>query len=176
MLEIFPAEQPVDAFLRALLAHSLLRRGGFMLHSAGLQKNGRAFLFPGRSGAGKSTLSRLAAVSGRAELISDEINMVALERGRFVVYGSPFWGEMRADGRPGRWPLGGIFLPRKARAASLKPCRVGEAVRTLLRCIVSFERSPAAGSMALANAAAAASACAGIINFTKDDGGFLDLI
>lgn len=169
-------EQTLDAFLRALLSALLLRSGGLMLHSAGLVKNGRAYIFPGRSGAGKSTLSKLAAAAGE-EVISDEINLVRREGGRFFVHGSPFWGEMRAGGRPGRWPLGGIYPLKKAGASRLEPCGKGKTLKTLLRCLLNFEKGPAVSVLALEAAAGLAEkAGAGELEFSKGDASFLELI
>ena len=169
-------EQCLDAFLRALLSSLLLRSGGFMLHSAGLVKKGRAYLFLGRSGAGKSTLSRLAAGAGR-EVISDEVNLVRREKGRFLVYGSPFWGEMRADGRPGRWPLGGIFLLKKSRANAVSPCGGAEALGLLLRCQLNFEKGPDVSRLVMDNAAALlAKAAFSRLEFSKKDASFLELL
>lgn len=169
-------EQCLDAFLRSLISFLLLREGGFMLHSAGIVKNGKAHLFLGKSGAGKSTLSKLAAAAG-AEVISDEINLLRFEKGRFRVYGSPFWGEMRADGRPGSWPLGGIHLLGKARENRSSACSGGEALRLLLRCLVNFDKSPRAAELALENASRLLSkAKFGRLDFSKADGSFLDLI
>lgn len=169
-------EQTLDAFLRSLISALLLRSGGMMLHSAGLVRGGKAYLFPGRSGAGKSTLSKLAAAAG-AEVISDEINMVRRAGSRFFVHGSPFWGEMRADGRPGRWPLGGIFLPKKARGNALRPCGQGELLKTLLRCLLNFEKGPKVSGLALEAASGLATKVrAGRLEFTKTDASFLELI
>ncbi|MHB0995346.1 MAG: hypothetical protein ACYC2I_03140 [Elusimicrobiales bacterium] len=175
-LSAAPREQTLDAFLRSLISSLLLRSGGMMLHSAGLVKDGRAYLFPGRSGAGKSTLSRLAAAAG-AEVISDEINMVRREGTRFFVHGSPFWGEMRADGRPGRWPLGGIYLPKKARSSGLRPCGRGKLLKTLLRCLLNFEKGPAVSGLVLREAAGlAGTARSGELEFSKGNASFLELI
>ena len=175
-LSIAPNEQSLDAFLRSFLSFSLLRAGGFMLHSAGLVKAGRAYVFLGRSGAGKSTLSGLAAASG-AEVISDEINMLRRERGRFYAYGSPFWGEMRSEGRQGRWPLGGLFVLKKGRTHGLSPCGAAAALPVLLRCVVNFERTPEAGRLAMDNAASLlAGVRAGVLEFSKKDRGFIGLI
>lgn len=169
-------EQCLDAFLRSLISFLLLREGGFMLHSAGIVKNGKAHLFLGKSGAGKSTLSKLAAATG-GEVISDEINLLRFEKGRFRAYGSPFWGEMRADGRPGSWPLGGIHLLGKARKNSLSACQGGEALKLLLRCLVNFDKSPEAGGLALENASRLlAKAKFSRLDFSKADGSFLDLV
>lgn len=169
-------EQCLDAFLRSLISFILMREGGFMLHSAGIVKNGKAHLFLGKSGAGKSTLSKLAAAAG-AEVISDEINLLRFEKGCFRACGSPFWGEMRADGRPGSWPLGGIHLLGKARENRLSACPGGEALKLLLRCLVNFDKSPLAAELALKNASRLlAKAKFSRLDFSKADGSFLDLI
>ena len=169
-------EQCLDAFLRSLISYLLLRSGGFMLHSAGTVKNGKAHLFLGKSGAGKSTLSKLAAAAG-AEVISDEINLLRFEKGKFRAYGSPFWGEMRADGRPGSWPLGGIHLLGKARVNSLSFCSGGEALKLLLRCLVNFDKSPGTAGLVLKSASRLLSkAKFSRLEFSKSNAGFLDLL
>lgn len=176
LLKAAANEQCLDAFLRSLISFLLPREGGFMLHSAGIVKNGKAHLFLGKSGAGKSTLSKLAAAAG-VEVISDEINLLRLEKGRFRVYGSPFWGEMRADGRPGTWPLGCIHLLGKARENRLSACSGGEALKLLLRCLVNFDKSPRAAELALENASRLLSkAKFDRLEFSKADGSFLDLV
>ena len=175
-LSAAPYEQCLDAFLRSLLSSLLPRRGGFMLHSAGIVKRGKAYLFLGKSGAGKSTLSKLAAGAG-LEVVSDEINLLRREGGRYRVYGSPFWGEMRCEGRPGSWPLGGIHLLGKARVNSAAACGGSEALKLLLRCQLNFEKGPGTAGLLLGNAARLlASAKFGRLEFSKRDASFLDLI
>lgn len=175
-LKAAPTEQCLDAFLRSFLSSRLLSSGGLMLHSAGIVKKGRAYLFLGKSGAGKSTLSKLAAAAG-AEVISDEINLLRPVKGGFRVYGSPFWGEMRADGRQGSWPLGGIFLLEKAKANGVVPCSKAEALKLLLRCLLNFDKSPAAGETVMKNAVRLLGAAVfKRLEFTKADAGFLELI
>jgi hypothetical protein len=175
-LRAAPYEQCLDAFLRSLLSSLLPRQGGFMLHSAGIVKGGKAFLFLGKSGAGKSTLSKLAAGAG-LEVISDEVNLLRREGGRYSVYGSPFWGEMRCEGSPGRWPLGGIYLLGKARNNSVAACGGGEALKSLLRCQLNFEKGPGTAGLLLGNAVRLlVSARFGRLKFSKEDAAFLDLI
>lgn len=177
-ISVAPNEQCLDAFLRSLISALLLRSGGFMLHSAGLVKNGKAYLFLGRSGAGKSTLSKLAAGRpGAVEVISDEINLLRFENGRFVACGSPFWGEMRAAGRQASWPLGGICLLKKARANSAEPCGQADALKLLLRCLLNFEAGPGVSGLVLGNAARLlAKAPFRVLKFSKSDASFLELI
>jgi len=171
-----PSEQTLDAFLRSFISHRLLLRGGLMLHSAGLVKGGRAYIFPGKSGAGKSTLAKLALARG-AEVVSDEINLLLPARGGWRVFGSPFWGEMRSAGRQASWPLGGVRLLRKARLDRVSPCGRGELLKTLLRCTVNFDRSPEAAALALSNAARLLGAVRPArLEFSRTGGGFLELI
>lgn len=169
-------EQCLDAFLRSLISSLLIREGGLMLHSAGLLKGGKAWLFPGVSGAGKSTLSKLAAAAG-AEVISDEINMLRFEGGRPMVYGSPFWGEMRAGGRRGRWPLGGLFLPKKAERCAVSGVAPSVILKALLRCTVNFSR---AGQEAAASLLAASrllqAAPARRLGFSRENADFMELL
>ncbi len=170
-------EQCLDAFLRSLLSVLLLRDGGLMLHSAGLVKAGRAYVFIGKSGAGKSTLSRLAAASGLAEVVSDEINMLRPVNGNWRVYGSPFWGEMRAEGRPGSWPLGGVYLLGKSAENSVSSCGRGETLRALLRCLLNFEKGgPAAERILDVSFDLLAGTCLRRFEFSKRDASFMGLL
>ncbi|HAT72594.1 MAG TPA: hypothetical protein DCS63_07245 [Elusimicrobia bacterium] len=177
VVKVSPTEQCLDAFLRSLLSFLLIRSGGFMLHSAGLVKGGKAYLFPGISGAGKSTLSKLAAGSGGGGVISDEINILRLEKGRWRAFGSPFWGEMRADGRPGSWTLGGIYLLKKSAANGISICAQAQSYKTLLRCLVNFSKDAKTAALVMANTARLVSASpAGQLKFSKENADFLRLI
>lgn len=177
LVKVAPTEQCLDAFLRSLISFLLIRSGGFMLHSAGLVKNGKAYIFPGKSGAGKSTLSKLASGSGGGGVISDEINILRLEQGRWRAFGSPFWGEMRADGRPGSWTLGGIYLLKKSAANRISVCGEADAYRTLLRCLVNFSVDAETAALVLANTARLVSAAApGRLEFSKENADYLKFI
>gem|GEM_PF-1291482 len=168
-LRIYPGIQSFDSFLRTFYSWLLLREGGMILHSAGIVKAGRAYLFLGKSGAGKSTLAKLAAdragnaISGVltpprlhasrlpvCSVISDELNLVRYEKGRFMAYGSPFWGEMRNEGRQGRWPLAGVFILKKSVINMVSDLPRGAAMGVLLRCLMNFSREPETARLALA--------------------------
>ncbi|MDT8286900.1 MAG: hypothetical protein RQ748_07310, partial [Elusimicrobiales bacterium] len=149
---VSPRAQSFDSFLRTLSSALLNESGGALVHACGLAVGGRAYVFIGRSGAGKSTLARLAADAG-AEVISDEIVPLRMERGRFYVYGSPFWGEMRSAGRPSRLPLAGIYPLRKSRVNSLRPVQSTGIIPLFLRCCLNFSKGPAAAGGLLGTAA-----------------------
>ncbi len=125
----------IENFLRILLAHHVLDRGGVMLHSAGILHGGRTFLFCGRSDAGKTTLACKASQAG-ARVLSDDINLVIPESGRFMAHKVPFTGEF------GRWsenrsgcgffPIGALALLEKAPNLFTIPACAAEAVAWLL--------------------------------------------
>ncbi len=175
-LEIRPGPQSFDSFLRTFYSWLLLPEGGMLLHCAALVRNGKACLFPGKSGAGKSTLSQLAASAG-IEVISDELNLLRFEKGRFKVYGSPFWGEMRNEGRQGVWPLEKLFVLKKAGLHRVSESAPGVALAVLLRCLMNFSKTPEAAAASLS---AAASLLAAVpvkrLEFSKRDAGFLALL
>jgi hypothetical protein len=125
----------LENFLRILLAHHVLDRGGVLLHSAGVLYRDRAYLFSGRSNAGKTTLARKAAAAG-ARVLSDDINLVIPENGGYRVHKVPFTGEFgrRAENLSGceSFPLGGLALLEKAPALTAAPVRPAESVAGLL--------------------------------------------
>jgi putative transposase len=177
VLFIAPSVQSFDSFLRTFYSRLLLCEGGMLLHCAGLVKNGKAYLFLGRSGAGKSTLSKLAWAAG-TEVISDELNLVRFEKGRFIVYGSPFWGEMRNEGRGGEWPLAKIFILKKAKGRHrVSGSASGEALAALLSCLMTFSKSPETAGIVMANAARLLGRVEfQKLEFSKKNSAFLDLI
>lgn len=96
-------DQALANALRVTVAFAALERGALLLHSAAVDRGGRAVLVLGRSGAGKSTFAGLAAELGD-EVLSDELNLLwphvpAVEQ-------VPFAGDLgRQAHRPGRRDL-----------------------------------------------------------------------
>lgn len=125
----------LENFLRILLAHRAIDRGGVLLHSAGVVYRGRAFLFSGRSTAGKTTLARKAAMTG-AQVLSDDINLVVPQDGEYRAHKVPFTGEFGRTvenmSGPGSVPLGGLALLEKAPVLTAAPVSPAEAVAGLL--------------------------------------------
>ncbi len=121
----------INALLRVLVALTLLKEGGLLLHASGVRVGKGAYVFPGRSGAGKSTLSKRFA---RADVLSDEVVAVRLRRGRVEACGTPFPGELNGKGRPGWLPLLGFAFLRGPRRPRLVPLGPADSLRRLLAC------------------------------------------
>lgn len=116
-----PPERAVENFLRACVAWTALGRGGFLIHSASIVRDGMAYLFFGASGAGKSTL---AAMNREGQVVSDDLTLVLPDSdGRLSVAGAPFRGTY-TGGEPvtGRFPIHSAYrLRQDDRAFVVRP-------------------------------------------------------
>ena len=119
--------------LRVLLALALIRRGGLLLHAAGVVRSGRATVLFGRSGSGKSTVARLAR--GRPVLGDDLVALARTDDG-WVAHATPFGGgaARRRASRSAR--LGSLLRLRHGSSFELRPLTPAAAVAELLQSTV----------------------------------------
>lgn len=84
-------------FLQVLLINYFAqRKSGIFTHAMGIRDlDGRGFLFAGRSGYGKSTSARIWHKHSRAMVLNDDRIVVRKIRGKFLIYGSPWYGDFR---------------------------------------------------------------------------------
>lgn len=128
-------EYALDSLLRMFLSWALLGQQGFLLHAATVVRNGKAYVFVGRSGAGKSTV---ASLSPRGTVLTDEISLLRRVDREWRAFGTPFWGEFRADGANTSAPVAGIFRLVQATDNLVVPLRPSELLRTMLPCVLFF--------------------------------------
>ena len=126
----------VDAVLRIVHSILLARRGGFLLHSASLIRDGKAFLFAGASEAGKTTISRLAPP--HVTLLTDEISYVRRQPGGYFAFGTPFRGELAKPGENVSAPISHLYLLAKGQENRIDPVASADAVRSLLSNVLFF--------------------------------------
>jgi hypothetical protein len=123
-----PVSYPLD---QILLMYILARRQGALLHAAGIDTNGRAYIFPGKSGAGKSTITRLFAALGDKGLLSDDRIAVRKIDGGFRAYGTPWPGEAGVALNKSV-PLSAIFFINHGSTNRIKEITPQEALARLL--------------------------------------------
>ncbi len=126
----------IDTVMRIVHGLVLAERGGFLLHSASVVRNGKAFLFSGVSGAGKTTISRLAPAD--VALLTDEISYVRRVGDCYEACGTPFAGDLGRAGENVSAPLAGLYLLAQGRHNHASPIRPADAARRLLRNILFF--------------------------------------
>jgi hypothetical protein len=126
----------IDSVLRIVHTLILAHEGGFLLHSAGAIRNGRAFLFSGVSGAGKTTISRLAPSD--ATLLTDEVSYVRRDDAGYRACGTPFAGELARVGENCSAPIASLFFLKQGPENKIGPIEKSEAIRRLMRNILFF--------------------------------------
>jgi hypothetical protein len=139
-------EYALDSLLRVLLTWLLLPQQGFLLHAATVVREERAYIFTGRSEAGKSTVASLAPAGS---VLTDEISLLRREEYSWRAYGTPFWGEFRAEGSNRSAPVAGIFVLVKAAENVVRPLLPREALRALLPNVLFFSSDPVASARLL---------------------------
>lgn len=113
----------IDQFI---LMNLLAARGGFLLHASGLVWKGKGICFSGPSGAGKSTILDLfKGVPGVSALLNDDRLALRPVRGRWKVFGTPWYGESRVSSS-GNAPLAAVFFIRHARRNVLRMLDPGQ--------------------------------------------------
>jgi hypothetical protein len=131
----------IDSVLRIVHTLILAHEGGFLLHSAGAIRHGRAFLFSGVSGAGKTTISRLAPPD--VTLLTDEVSYVRRVDAGYRACGTPFAGELARVGENCSAPIASLFFLKQGPENKIEAVAKSEAVRRLMRNILFFAEDAA---------------------------------
>ena len=132
----------VESFLRIGYSFLAVECSGLLLHSAGVVRGERGYIFPGPSGTGKSTIASL--VTDRERVLSDE--MVVVRRraeGSYWVYSTPFYGTNESAEESIGVALQAALLPVKDREVGLRKARPALALTRLLSSVLFFGQEPA---------------------------------
>lgn len=136
----------MENYLRWTIANLALPLDGFVLHSSGLVKSGKAFVFFGHSGAGKSTVT---ALSTDALVLSDDLVLIQrLRPGRpprglggrgrastWMAATTPFAGEFdQAKKTAGFYPVAGLYHLRKSQDVRIDSISPALAIGRVLSC------------------------------------------
>lgn len=133
-------EYGLDSLIRILLSVVLASQRGFLLHAATVVHGGRAYVFTGKSGAGKSTI---ASLSPSGSVLTDEISLLRLIDGGWHGFGTPFWGEFRAEGANIKMPVAGLYALIQSTENRIERLSASDALRSMLPNILFFSREAA---------------------------------
>lgn len=137
----------MENYLRWTIADLALGHDGFVLHAAGVVRDGRAYLFFGPSGAGKSTV---VSLSPGCPTLSDDLVLVSMKSGNWVASTTPFAGSFpqRVKER-GTYPLGGLYRLCQATEDRVESLPPPVAMAQMLTCC-PFVSDPTARTDSLA--------------------------
>jgi SynChlorMet cassette protein ScmC len=137
-----------DSWLPYVLCPVYLRvidAGGAILHAASVERDGEAFLLPGKSGTGKSTCCRRIKPPWQA--LCDDLTLAIPGRnGGFIIHPLPTWSAILWEGEAATWtvergvPLRAIFFPEHGTEDEALPIGQAEASVQLWRSALQATR------------------------------------
>ncbi|MBP6965768.1 MAG: hypothetical protein KBC96_15345 [Armatimonadetes bacterium] len=125
-----------DCFLRVCYSLLAVSRGGLLVHSASVARDGEGLVFPGVSGSGKSTVAGICRDAG-CTVLSDEISLLRRSGSGWTVYGTPFHGDL-GTAENYRAPVRGLYFLKQARENGLALLENRAALTHLMRSVVFF--------------------------------------
>lgn len=122
----------VDYFLRVVGGLAAFDRGGLMIHAAGVERYGEAYLFLGHSGAGKTTTARN---SPTGSVLNDDLLVLYPENGLWYAAATPFYNPTQNRPRPGCAPIKKILYLVKDQKVYLEPTPQAQALAEMVACV-----------------------------------------
>ena len=130
----------IENFLRVLYSWRCIHHDALLVHSAGVIKDGKAFVFFGPSGSGKTTVTRLSLDH---MVLSDDLVIIKRGNGAYRAYGVPFRGDMpEAPRTNAQANLHGLFRLKKDTSHFTKPLGHSQAVAELISCVPFVMEDP----------------------------------
>ena len=96
-----------DTFLRVFYSLILVLNKGILVHSLGVIKDYKGYLFIGPSSSGKTTMAKKVK---NALILSDELVIVRRLENSFFLFSTPFGGELQREIRYSFAPLNKMFF------------------------------------------------------------------
>jgi len=137
---VAPGAHNLGRLLDALSAAIVERSGGLLVHAAGVELDGHAYLFVGPSGAGKTTAA--GQVFGARSFCVDRAVVMPSAQGWRVhaLPGGTDPIDRAPDSRNVTLPLGGILRVKQASTVDAHPLAPHEAVMTVRESVFSADR------------------------------------
>ncbi|MCX8062356.1 MAG: hypothetical protein N3D16_07230 [Anaerolineales bacterium] len=122
----------VDYFLRIVGGLAAFDLGGLMIHAAGVERDGKAYLFLGHSGAGKTTTARN---SPAGSVLNDDLLVLYPFEGHWYAAATPFYNPTQNRPRPGCAPIEKVLYLVKDRRVYLEPTPQAQALAEMVACV-----------------------------------------
>jgi len=144
-LRLAPEDGPARALslenvVRLLVSWRALEEGELLLHAAGVERGGRAFVFFGPSGAGKTTACRLS--EGRGRVLNDDTLLLRRGAAGWEAAPLPLTGAYRLQAAPGFLPVAALCRLVQAPEPAVERLSAALAVGEVVSCVPFFEDRP----------------------------------
>jgi hypothetical protein len=107
----YPIED-IDYFLRVALALVAHNADNVLMHTAGIIRNGQAYLFFGHSGSGKTTICRSSQITSSLDeytILNDDLILLQPHGKMWLAYGTPFWNPTQIEPSNKNAPIAGMY-------------------------------------------------------------------
>ncbi|PWH17218.1 MAG: hypothetical protein DDG59_08245 [Anaerolineae bacterium] len=122
----------IDYFLRVVAALAAFHLGGLMMHAAGVERDGKGYLFLGYSGAGKTTTARNAPVGS---VLNDDLLVIYAIEGRWYAAATPFYNPTQNRPHPGSAPIAKLSYLVKDQKVYLEEVPQAQALAEVVACV-----------------------------------------
>jgi len=137
--DLVQTTRALENYMRWVMAELAVDQGGFILHSAGLVRDGNAYLFFGPSGAGKSTVAGLSNLP----VLSDDLVVVKGDGSTFSAHTTPFHGVYpQLYKHKTGYPVGGAFYLHKSDRVNAALVPMPEAIGLIVSMCPFLTGSP----------------------------------
>ena len=132
--------EDIDYFLRVALALLVHQAGGVLMHTAGIIRNGQAYLFFGHSGSGKSTICQVSSDHASDDdafvddivILNDDLVLLVPQRENWLAHGTPFSNPTQIKPANQSAPIAGMYLLIQDRRVYTQGLTPGVATAALL--------------------------------------------
>jgi hypothetical protein len=131
---VLPTVYIADSLVRITTTLLALERNSILVHSSGVQLDGKVLVCFGPSGVGKTTV---ASSVPRSEVLCDEMILLRCEGDRVFAHSTPFHGDLGFS-QPGQGELHTLVRLKHGASDNLVPLSAGAAARALLNSVLFF--------------------------------------
>ena len=127
--------------IRHLFLYRAQLNSSYVLHSASILYQEKAWLFSGHSGMGKSTHTALWHELFQAPYLNGDLNLITFQQGQPVVHGIPWCGTSGIC-TSRSYPLGGIILLNRGQTDHLEALSPEEKTLKVMQRLISPAWTP----------------------------------
>ena len=127
--------EDIDYFLRVSLALLAHQAGGILLHTAGIIRDGRAYLFFGHSGSGKTTVCKVSVQDKSSTefiVLNDDLILLCPQEKGWSAHGTPFWNPTQIRPTNRSAPVAGLYLLVQDNRVYTRELTSGQATAALM--------------------------------------------
>jgi hypothetical protein len=132
--------EDIDYFIRNIFALLIHQKGGVLMHTAGIVRNDKTYLFFGHSGSGKTTICK--ASKDEFKILNDDLILLFPQNENWFAYGTPFWNPTQIKPNNYSAPVTSMYLLKQDSRVYTKEITSGKAIAALISNVPVIPQDP----------------------------------